>query len=444
MEGVFEKKTEENEHQEENGNAEGLSKSQSFDQELGERFKPKPRRSIKNRKYSSQKFAYNKIQGFIYSIDNPNYVFGVHDVENTQSEVILMKKNEDNINQRWIYRPDGTFACKARSTLVLTVKIPPIENNDIDINLLETDSNYMQKSIIKGSQITVQQLVDFENGNAHQKWMVDEEIGFIYAFATNTENIAITAANKAGICSYYVTYDKEMSQNGYCCEFMVENKNQPGQVTSKTEKNFVCLSCAAATRGKFRLTKLSNLKNFSCFIGKSSNKNLKNFDGFKFLHDKVDLSSPEIEKTFLSWYSKLIGWRKLTNAKTVLNELSCSKNINFIKIMAYKNGDGWTKSGELIISSSVNGLLEQATSRLQLTQAARRLYTQDGTMILDVPDLITWLVEFYQKQLNKTESNKNEKLVNQDKTNSNRSAESKNLLEKVDFNEDNIKDNSRK
>lgn len=185
MESVFEKKKEEND------DTDGLSKSQSIDQELSERFKPKPRRNIKNRKYSSQKFAYNKVQGFIYSIDNPNFVFGVNDIENTQSEVILMKKNEDNINQRWIYRSDGTFACKARSSFVLTVKIPPIENSDIDINLFETDPKYMQKSIIKGSQITLQPFIDFENGNAHQKWMIDEEIGFIYAFATNTENIGL-------------------------------------------------------------------------------------------------------------------------------------------------------------------------------------------------------------------------------------------------------------
>lgn len=65
-------------------------------------------------------------------------------------------------------------------------------------------------------------------------------------------------------------------------------------------------------------------------------------------------------------------------------------------------------------------------------------------MILDVPDLVTWLVDFYRKQLHKNETNRNEKAVNHEKINSNRSAENKNLLDKVDFNEENIKDNSRK
>ncbi|CAF0796043.1 unnamed protein product [Brachionus calyciflorus] len=444
MEGVFEKKNDDPDADLENKQDGDVRNS--IDQQLSDRFKPKPRKSVKNRKLSSQKFAYNKTNGFIYNIDNPNYVFGVQDVENNQSEVILMKRNEDNINQRWTYRPDGTIALKARSTLVLTVKLPPIETSDIDINLLDTDPYFMQKSIILGSQITVQQLIDFENGNSHQKWFIDEDIGFIYSFATSDENIEITAANKAGICTNYVCYDKEISQNGYCCEFLGETKKdtQGNILAPKVEKNLVCISCAKATRGKFRLTKLSNKKNFSCFIGKTIEKSFKEYDGFKFLHEKVDLSSGEIENTFSNWYSKLLQWRKESNAKTVLNELSSYKNINIIKIIAYKNGDGWTRPGELIISSTLNGLLEQATSRLQLNNAARRLYTHDGTLILDVHDLITWLIDFYRKQLYKNEPVKTDqsKTSSNEKSDDSKLKESKSLLDRVNFNEENFKDNS--
>lgn len=82
--------------------------------------------------------------------------------------------------------------------------------------------------------------------------------------------------------------------------------------------------------------------------------------------------------------------------------------------------------------------MEQATSKLQMTQAARRLYTQDGTIIFDVSDLVTWMVDFYRNQLQKNESN------HQFQANSNRSADTKTLLDKVDFNEEQIKENSRK
>ena len=47
-------------------------------------------------------------------------------------------------------------------------------------------------------------------------------------------------------------------------------------------------------------------------------------------------------------------------------------------------------------------ILDQATTRLQLRNAARRLYTEDGTLILDFHDLITWSIEFYRKKLYQT------------------------------------------
>ena len=35
-------------------------------------------------------------------------------------------------------------------------------------------------------------------------------------------------------------------------------------------------------------------------------------------------------------------------------------------------------------------ILQQATHRLQMSGAARRLYTADGVIILDLDDLVTW------------------------------------------------------
>ncbi len=40
-----------------------------------------------------------------------------------------------------------------------------------------------------------------------------------------------------------------------------------------------------------------------------------------------------------------------------------------------------------------------------MRSAARRLYTEDGTLILDVQDLITWSIEYYRRELYKTNSN---------------------------------------
>ena len=46
-------------------------------------------------------------------------------------------------------------------------------------------------------------------------------------------------------------------------------------------------------------------------------------------------------------------------------------------------------------------ILEQATERLRLTQAARRLYTADGLIVLDLDDLIEWVKEQYVKEAHK-------------------------------------------
>ncbi len=36
-------------------------------------------------------------------------------------------------------------------------------------------------------------------------------------------------------------------------------------------------------------------------------------------------------------------------------------------------------------------ILQQCTERLRLTGAARRMYTADGVIVLDLDDLITWV-----------------------------------------------------
>ena len=43
-------------------------------------------------------------------------------------------------------------------------------------------------------------------------------------------------------------------------------------------------------------------------------------------------------------------------------------------------------------------ILEQCNHRLGLSQAARRLYTADGLMVLDLDDLVEWVRENYVEQ----------------------------------------------
>ena len=49
----------------------------------------------------------------------------------------------------------------------------------------------------------------------------------------------------------------------------------------------------------------------------------------------------------------------------------------------------WIKS-QIILQ-----ILDQCTYRLGLNSAARRIYTEDGTMIMEIEDLIEWAVDNY-------------------------------------------------
>ena len=47
--------------------------------------------------------------------------------------------------------------------------------------------------------------------------------------------------------------------------------------------------------------------------------------------------------------------------------------------------------------------MDQSTNKLQLRGAARKIYTEEGNLILDFQDLINWAIEHYRKELNKKE-----------------------------------------
>ena len=50
--------------------------------------------------------------------------------------------------------------------------------------------------------------------------------------------------------------------------------------------------------------------------------------------------------------------------------------------------------------------MDQATKKLELRGAARRVYMEDGTLILDIHDLVNWCIEHYRKELTKMDIGK--------------------------------------
>ncbi len=140
-------------------------------------------------KLSNQRFAFDKQQGFIYKVESPDLVLGVHDTNANQIEVILMKRNENNPFQRWVYSKSGSILLKSQQNLALTVKLPSLENVDVNSMYHRNKENlaYLNNqnsdSIINNSQLILQNVISTEYGNVNQKWYIEDNVKSIFAFA---------------------------------------------------------------------------------------------------------------------------------------------------------------------------------------------------------------------------------------------------------------------
>ncbi|CAF0809708.1 unnamed protein product [Rotaria sordida] len=344
---------------------------------------------------SMQKFNWEPSAGYISCTDDFNLVFGVKEIESKVVEVILKRRNPDDIFQRWNLLAIGEeiqnehhmdlskpflIASKARPTMVLTVLLPSCTGNE---------SNEVNISCV-GCTITLQQRRYDDNGCANQKWAYNEKLGFLFSFNSTSIDKEITAANRANICSYTVSYEA-LSQPGFIASIL--------NTSDQSEDVPVCLACAQAMRGKYRLVKIDSNKKFTCAIGKRHD--LKFHGPFQCLNHKIDLTQNEAENTLLQRKEQLEQLRQEASVRNIARELAAAKPIQIVYLLAYRNGDGHTKPGQLLVGSSIIGLLDQATHRLSLINAARRLYVIDGSVILTIEDLIEWAKEYYIKRYNK-------------------------------------------
>jgi hypothetical protein len=156
------------------------------------------------RKLNLQKFTFNPSTGFIQSTDNSQLVFGVKSSEGNVNEVILMRRNDSDVNQRWMYK-DNIIALKARPHLVLTVQCASFEQILTNLKVdLENDKCIMElkeasfakflteasSEVFTGSTVTLQRVVKCDAGGANQKWHYEEKSGFIFAFKSHDTDIS--------------------------------------------------------------------------------------------------------------------------------------------------------------------------------------------------------------------------------------------------------------
>ncbi|XP_028410798.1 doublecortin domain-containing protein 1-like isoform X3 [Dendronephthya gigantea] len=335
------------------------------DNRLHKRYRYHTAKSESKKELLSCQWLYK--DGWIQLRNNNQLVLGIGQ-DSTEgkliNEVCLCKKRMDDVNQRWTIASDGTIHLHHNPNATLTVSDPGRAREN------SGDSAY------DGSHVLIMPRRCC-NGNANQLWMYDTHSGFISAFATDSMNLEITSANKAGICTYTVLGSKSTMQSGY-------------SIQNDSSKGFLCDACGVASRGKFILQKLEQSQDFSCVMGKEGSfKSTKQDKSscFKCLTNQVDLTSQEANATLAMWEDQLKRLRKIKNFRSLNKEIQAAQSQPAVRIRAFKNGEGIRKEAVLVVGSTIDSLLDQCTCRLGQTSAARRLYNIDGELITDISQL---------------------------------------------------------
>nr|XP_031536929.1 doublecortin domain-containing protein 1 [Vicugna pacos] len=338
-----------------------------MEEELFETVQPEKKYShspkqSKLQKLCRQQFEYR--DGQIISYAAPQLVLGVQG-PNLRSgmEVVLVEKKADDSYQHWMHKEDSrTFHLVSNPDLVLAVSMTKARDEAC------------------GYPVIAQKYKPYNNGASNQKWNYMKNMKAFVAFHSTALDKEITAANYAGICTSSVIKEENIDQPGYY------------YLSPSEERTVLCLACGQSMRAEKGLKQLLPGLPFLCA---SASKTQKPFSRgpFKVINvAKADLSSHEAENTLSYYEERLLSLRMKTCAQVVSHSGMAVTHQKAVKIIAYKNGDGY-RNGKLIVAGTFPMLLTECTQQLGLARAASKVYTKDGTTILSLHDLVLWALD---------------------------------------------------
>uniref|UniRef100_A0ABI7Y7Q3 Doublecortin domain-containing protein n=1 Tax=Felis catus TaxID=9685 RepID=A0ABI7Y7Q3_FELCA len=254
-------------------------------------------------------------------------------------------------HQQFEYR-DEQIICHAAPQLVLGVRGPDL-HSDTEVVLVE-------KKV----------------GDSHQRWM-HKEGSRTFHLVSNPDLVLAVSMTKARneVCGYPVIVQ------GY-------------YYLSPTGKRKIvlCLACGRSMRAEKGLKQSLPGLPFLCASGSKTEKPFSR-GPFKVISvAKADLSSYEAEKTLSYYEERLLSLRMKTCTQVVSHGGLAAMHQKAVKIIAYKNGDGY-RNGKLIVAETFPTLLTECTEQLGLARAASKVYTKDGTTVLSLRDLVLWALD---------------------------------------------------
>ncbi|OWK17700.1 hypothetical protein Celaphus_00009279, partial [Cervus elaphus hippelaphus] len=154
---------------------------------------------------------------------------------------------------------------------------------------------------------------------------------------------------------------------------------------SGKKKTMLCVACGRSVRAGKGLEQLPPGLPFLCA---SASKTQKPFSHGPF--KVIDVAKAE---NTLSYYEEhLLSLRMKTCTQVVSHCGVAVTNQKAVKIIAYKNGDGY-RNGKLIVAGTFPMLLTECTEQLGLARAASKIYTKDGTTISSLRNLVLWALD---------------------------------------------------
>ncbi|KAB0370916.1 hypothetical protein FD755_017325, partial [Muntiacus reevesi] len=339
-----------------------------MEEELFENMEPEKKYSHPPKQSKSQKLCHQQFEyrdGQIISYAAPRLVLGVRG-PNLRSgvEVVLVEKKADDSHQRWMHKEDSrTFHLVSNPDLVLAVSMTKARDE------------------VCGYPVIAQKYKPHNNGASNQKWNYMKSMKAFMAFHSTALDKEITAANYAGVCTSSVIREENVDQPGYYY-----------LLPSGKKKTMLCVACGRSVRAGTGLEQLPPGLPFLCA---SASKIQKPFSHgpFKVIDvAKTDLSSREAENTLSYYEEHLLSLRMKTCTQVVSHCGMAVTNQKAVKIIAYKNGDGY-RNGKLIVAGTFPMLLTECTEQLGLPRAASKIYTKDGTTISSLRNLVLWALD---------------------------------------------------